>query len=153
MSKFVSYSSEWIRDADRRDEIGLDANDNVLLQGVLLGELLTSIVPITWPNRSVSRSSASVPFLPLRPDTGIVEGASEWLSISGIARGSTGTVLSAATIMAFRTSDNVYISSTTSAADGAYSAPVDTTGTHYLVAYKAGSPDIAGVTVNTLTGT
>lgn len=41
-----------------------------------------------------------------------------------------------------------------SAADGTFRAGVYTgTGDHYMVAYKVGSPDVAGTTINTLTPT
>jgi hypothetical protein len=37
-------------------------------------------------------------------------------------------------------------------AGGKYSIPVNIGIQHYAVAYLAGSPDVAGTTVNTLTG-
>lgn len=60
-----------------------------------------------------------------------------------------------ATVQVFRTSDDFYLGQDVSRDDGTYIAPADAPlGTQcYLVAYKAGSPDIAGTTVNTLTPT
>lgn len=60
-----------------------------------------------------------------------------------------------ATVQVFRTSDDFYLGQDVSRDDGTYIAPADVAaGTQcYLVAYKAGSPDTAGTTVNTLTPT
>jgi hypothetical protein len=62
--------------------------------------------------------------------------------------------VSGAVVQAFRTSDDVLVAETTADSNGQYEAGRCETGvSHYLVAYRAGSPDIAGTTVNTLTGT
>jgi hypothetical protein len=60
-----------------------------------------------------------------------------------------------ATVQAFRTSDDFYAGEGVSLDDGTYYVGVQQAAAtqHYLVAYKAGSPDIAGTTVNTLTPT
>jgi hypothetical protein len=60
-----------------------------------------------------------------------------------------------AIVQAFRTADDFYLGQDVSREDGTYICPTDSApGTqHYLVAYKAGSPDIAGTTVNTITNT
>ncbi len=60
-----------------------------------------------------------------------------------------------ATVQAFRTSDDFYAGEGVSLDDGTYYVGVEQAlgVAHYLVAYKPGSPDIAGTTVNTLTPT
>jgi len=69
----------------------------------------------------------------------------------GITRDSAGAVLGGAVVQAFLTASDLFLRELTSDAGGyfdlgsQYSAQ-----NHYLVAYKAGSPDVAGTTVNTL---
>lgn len=60
-----------------------------------------------------------------------------------------------ATVQVFRTSDDFYLGQDVSRSDGKYYAPADViAGVQlYAVAYKVGSPDIGGTTVNTLTNT
>jgi hypothetical protein len=70
-----------------------------------------------------------------------------------------GTVLDAvsvpvanAIVQGFVTATDEFVGEVTAAIDGTYVLPTNKISTvaHYLVAYKAGSPDIAGTTVNTL---
>lgn len=80
-------------------------------------------------------------------------GVASWKRITGITKDSAGSPLAAATVRLFQTSDNAFLMQTTSAPDGTYEVGVkDSTTQCYLVAYKAGSPDITGATVNILTG-
>ena len=60
-----------------------------------------------------------------------------------------------ATVQAFVTSSDAYAGEGISRDDGTYEVLVEqqTSTPHYLVAYKVGSPDIAGTTVNTLVPT
>lgn len=60
-----------------------------------------------------------------------------------------------AIVQGFVTATDAYVGEVTSAEDGTYTLGTETAAgvQHYLVAYKAGSPDIAGTTVNTLTAT
>lgn len=62
---------------------------------------------------------------------------------------------SGAIVQAFVTSDDRYVGEVQSRQDGSYDLGVETLPgvQHYLVAYKPGSPDVAGTTVNTLTST
>jgi len=58
-----------------------------------------------------------------------------------------------AIVQGFETPTDAYIGEVTAGADGNYELSVPSPAVqHYLVAYRAG-PDIAGTTVNTLTGT
>lgn len=83
------------------------------------------------------------------------EGTQTLRFINGICKDSTSTIVANATVQAFRTSDDLYVGQDVSREDGTYNCGVATVAgvQHYLVAYKAGSPDITGATVNTLTST
>lgn len=59
-----------------------------------------------------------------------------------------------ATVQGFVSSTDAFTGEGVSRADGSYAVPTQNPGVaHYVVAYKAGSPDIGGTTVNTLTPT
>jgi hypothetical protein len=82
-------------------------------------------------------------------------------TISGITRDNTGTPLPGVTVKAYRTSADAPNAlpadlqegpAVVSAADGAYTICVPNTDPHYLDGYLAGSPDVAGTTLNTLVG-
>ena len=76
------------------------------------------------------------------------------MSISGITKDSTGAALGGCTVKLYRTSDDVLLGTTVSdATTGEYKFNASHCCAQYLVAYKAGSPDVAGTTVNTLVGT
>lgn len=71
--------------------------------------------------------------------------------IIGTTRDSTGTPLSSCIVQIFRTSDDLFVGQCTSDGAGYFEALTPYSGVaHYLVCYKAGSPDIAGTSVNTL---
>ena len=72
--------------------------------------------------------------------------------IFGVSRSASGAVLPGATVKAFRTSDDIKVSQTVSGLDGTYVLTVLNLHQHYLVSYKAGSPDVYGTTVNNLVG-
>ena len=80
--------------------------------------------------------------------------ASRWqlFSISGITKDSAGAALGNCVIKLYRTSDDLESYSTVSDDSGNYILPVNNLTQWYAVAYKAGSPDVAGTTVNTLVG-
>lgn len=72
--------------------------------------------------------------------------------ITGVTKDSTGASLGSCVVQLFRTSNDQLIEESTSDGSGNYSfAPTDY-GPFYVVAYKAGAPDVAGTTVNTLVG-
>ena len=74
--------------------------------------------------------------------------------ISGITKDSAGVALGNCVVEVFETISRRLHASTISDVTGAYL--VDVTGeadvTFFVVAYQAGSPDVAGTTVNTLVG-
>jgi hypothetical protein len=81
-------------------------------------------------------------------------GASSRYGFVGVTRDAYGTPIASCTVKLFRTSDDLLLDTTTSDPSGNYL--LNTAyypDTHYLVAHKSGSPDVDGVSVNTLIGT
>lgn len=80
-------------------------------------------------------------------------GVASRLGFVGVTRDQYGTPTGNCVVQLFRTSDDLFIMEITSDADGNFLLQsIYTPDTHYIVAYKAGSPDIFGTTVNTLVG-
>lgn len=81
-------------------------------------------------------------------------GASSRYAFVGITRDQYGSPLGACTVKLYRTSDDALLDTTTSDSTGAFllNTPYYPDA-HYMVAHKSGSPDVDGVTVNTLIGT
>jgi hypothetical protein len=75
--------------------------------------------------------------------------------IRGVCQDESSVAVANAIVQGFRTSDDFFVGQVQANTDGTYTLATDTiAGTqHYLVAYKPGSPDIAGTTVNTITNT
>jgi hypothetical protein len=73
--------------------------------------------------------------------------------ITGVTRDSTNAVLAGCTVDLFRTLTDERVAVTVSDQSGNYSFENPGSGPFYLVAYKAGAPDVAGTTVNTITAT
>lgn len=71
--------------------------------------------------------------------------------LSGVTRDSAGAILGGCTVELFSTSSDLLMLSTVSdAVTGIYLFSVPDAGPYYIVAYKAGAPDVAGTSVNTL---
>lgn len=72
--------------------------------------------------------------------------------LRGICKDSVGTPVANAIVQGFVTATDTFVGQVEGNTDGTYLLGVcqAKTTAHYLVAYKAGSPDIAGTTVNTL---
>lgn len=70
--------------------------------------------------------------------------------ITGVTRDSAGNPLGTCVVHCFRTADDRFMAQTTSDASGEFTVFAVGTGPFYLVAYKAGTTDVAGTTVNTL---
>lgn len=80
-------------------------------------------------------------------------GASSRYGFTGYTRDALGTVVASCTVKLFRTSDDLLLDTTTSDPTGLFL--LNTAfypDYHYIVAHKSGSPDIDGVSVNTLIG-
>lgn len=75
--------------------------------------------------------------------------------IRGVTKNASGTPISDVIVQGFVTATDAYVGQDVSRDDGTYLLGTETVAgvAHYLVAYKAGSPDIGGTTVNTLTST
>lgn len=84
-------------------------------------------------------------------DQATPEGQYNYL-ISGTTRDTNGAALGLCTVHLFRTSDDAELNVTTSDANGLFSFRVAQSVQCYLVAYLPGSPDVAGTSLNTLTG-
>ena len=120
-----------------------------------------------WPSRSgfVTDPAASTAAFMNQDMAGHSSGAFEPWSygdggtqslkfIMGRCKDQAGNGVSGATVQGFVTATDVLERETTANSDGYYELGTQWAGTqHYLVAYRAGSPDIAGTTVNTLTPT
>lgn len=69
---------------------------------------------------------------------------------TGFSKDSTGANLGNCSIQLFVTSSDLFVGQVTSDASGYFAIYSHYTVAHYIVAYKAGAPDITGATVNTL---
>ncbi len=69
---------------------------------------------------------------------------------NAVTRDTNSAELGLVRVMVFRTEDNTFVDETLSAANGVWSIVMNRSGPFFLVAYKVGSPDVAGTSVNTL---
>lgn len=77
-----------------------------------------------------------------------------YFRVGGVTRDSTGAALGLCVVDLFLTATNVLMDSVVSDASGTYEfRTAGPSSSYYVVAYRAGSPDLAGTTVNTLVGT
>lgn len=75
------------------------------------------------------------------------------LTISGVTKDSSGVALGSCVVRLYRTLDDQQMESVTSDASGNFTLKsIGPAQTYYLVAYKPGGTDVAGTTLNTLTG-
>lgn len=76
-----------------------------------------------------------------------------FFKISGITKDNAGSPLGNCTVKLFRTRDDALMDKQISDATGNYMfRSVSMVETYYVTAYKAGSPDVTGTTINTLIG-
>lgn len=73
-------------------------------------------------------------------------------TISGVTKDSAGSPLGNCTVLLFNSATNVLEQIAISDASGNYSFTVDKTQRYFEVAYLPGAPDVAGTTVNSLSG-
>lgn len=92
------------------------------------------------------------PFEPFSCDG---EGTQTKRFIRGITKDADGIAISDVIVQGFVTATDAYVGQDVSRTDGTYTLGTETVAgvAHYLVAYKPGSPDIGGTTVNTITST
>jgi len=108
---------------------------------------------LLWSNSRMASNGSSEPELSAtwsNPD--MRYGGQQQRKIIGTTRNSDGTAtLGAAVVQGFITSTDAFVNQMVSDSGGYYEFCTPFPGVqHYLVAYKAGSPDVAGTTVNTL---
>lgn len=109
-----------------------------------------------WANQYEAMAGADVTDIVVMNNTGwnpaLTSGTKK---IVGITKDSTGVILGGCVVDLYETAFDVKIASTISdPATGAYEFSGLTSGLNfYVVAYKAGSPDVAGTTVNSLAAT
>lgn len=72
--------------------------------------------------------------------------------ITGIVKDSSGNPVSGATVMLYNTTTGLLVDTQTSQGDGSYKCGDPNNVASFAVGYKTGSPDTAGATVNTVTG-
>lgn len=83
----------------------------------------------------------------------ITRGANGRFLVTGVSRDQYGSPIASCTVRLFHTSDNILQDTQTSDASGNFTVSTPYyPDTHYIVAYKSGSPDVEGTTVNTLIG-
>ena len=118
-----------------------------------------------WPSSRLCGSDASGTGLFGQDNTttgkyGIVDrgygyddtGNASRLKLRGTTRDQYGNPLGSCIVQGFVTAGDIYIGQTTSDASGYYELPTQyPVSNHYLVCYLAGSPDVSGTSVNTLT--
>lgn len=79
------------------------------------------------------------------------EGTQTYKFIKGLCVDAADVPIANAEVQAFVTNTDIAQTAVFSRNDGSYDAPTQAPGVaHYIVAYKTGSPDIGGTTVNTL---
>lgn len=71
-------------------------------------------------------------------------------NLSGVTRSANGTPLAGVTVKLFLSANDTLVSTIVSGSDGAFSFAVATAGPFYLLGYKAGSPDLSGTTINSI---
>lgn len=120
-----------------------------------LGWFLAPDFPVNLPWNAIGTPSLiDVPAAFPRPVHNLLPLPPTYFRITGITKDSTGAVLGNCVVDWFNTADDRLLGTTTSDANGFYEfrSAGQPPNAYYLVAYKQGSPDVAGTTVNTLTG-
>ena len=80
------------------------------------------------------------------------DGGAQMKKIIGVTKDANGAPLGTCIVQGFRTANDQYVRETISDPAGNYVFCTEFLDSQYLVAYKVGAPDVAGTTVNTLTG-
>lgn len=101
--------------------------------------------PRLVPMGGIGHSLFSTPLLKKPTFTGT-------FSLSGVTRDSSGVALAGCVVDLFLNSEDTLVATTTSDGSGNYTFIVNgNSQTYFVRAYKAGAPDVAGTSVNTLT--
>lgn len=124
-----------------------------------LGEPRTEIYAMQ--GKAVWTARPDDPIAYTRPSP-VLEGSSTRLRIAGVTRDGTGAALGSCTVSVVNALEFQYandpdvlsdpvVAITTSDVSGNFAVEVRTPGPYQLMGYKSGSPDLAGITVNTVT--
>jgi hypothetical protein len=110
-----------------------------------------------WPNNNAflgdPATDYGVTVQILEEYDGLFGGEASRVGFVGTTRDQYGTPLGSCVVQLFRTSDDLFIMEITSNSDGSFLLQSwYSPDTHYIVAYKPGSPDVFGTTLNTLVG-
>ncbi len=111
-----------------------------------------------WPSSRLSGSDATAYILgqDSQSATGYWEWQVRWQGartrkvFSGFTYKGDGTILPGCNVEGFVTATDTTIGSVVSAPDGSFTLPTPYAVQHYLVSYRAGSPDMEGTTSNSL---
>lgn len=116
-----------------------------------------------WPGSSMMSGDPATPMTLLgndamtggeyfEPPSIMGSGTQTTKFLRGTCLDSGSVAVAGAIVQGFVTATDTFVGEVTSAGDGTYSVGTNNLSStaHYLVAYKAGSPDIAGTTANTL---
>lgn len=165
MSVFIgdaSPQSILCDDADPRSHLRAQRTEQPSLGGLLRLEVEA---PVGDGSHSITQPFALSAFYgDLGVDVGILDaplwimpppmpgGANGRLGFNGFSRDASGGVIAGVTVKLFLTSTDVKQCETVSNTDGFFVVSTAEAGGHYLLFYKAGTPDVSGTTVNTLAG-
>lgn len=108
---------------------------------------------VGWGGQAASHFRGAASRGAASPDRTLIyrsPGASANTAILGVTRDSTGSALGSCVVELFQTGGEIITAKTVSDAAGAFRFDQPGSGPFFLVAYKPGSPDLAGTTVNTL---
>lgn len=130
--------------------------DSIPVPGYVVDDIESEFIGKAWPRSSmlgaeVSQDGSLFAGKPWEYNDYPTGARTAW-SISGVTRDVYGSPLGGCTVRLFNTALNTLQDTQVSGADGTYQLMTVYTDAHYVVAYKAGGPDVAGVTVNTLVG-
>lgn len=160
MSGFVA-ATEGVQMIGRED-LRLNGPDFILI-GAIFIDGISAVAPCTfesewWPKGGGLVGDGGV-------DVGILEaawwgefepvaGAASRYGFVGVTRDANGTPVASCVVKLFRTADDVLLDTTTSDPSGNFllNTPYYPDA-HYIYSHKTGSPDVDGVTPNTLIGT
>lgn len=108
-----------------------------------------------WPRRDCFLGSAGDGILAptFVDEIDLISGAMSAFGFAGVARDQFGSPIAGATVKLFRTSDDVKQDTVVCDDNGAFTLRTSFyPDQHYIVVHKSGSPDVDGISVNTLIG-